>query len=561
MKYNKITLSFSENDESLFRKEYFLNSLFQVRLAFVSLIILYGAFGYLDSLIVPEFATTFHIIRFFIVVPVLTLTFALTFFSIFQKVWQELMLLCVIIGGTGISIMTMLAPEIFVYNAGMMLVFFASYFFIKLRFFLATIAGWSVLLIYNIGAIYYAENSLVLLITNNFFFVSANFIGMFAAYNVEYYERRNYFLHQTLLESNIFLDKIIDAVPDPLFVKDKDHKWIILNKTFSDFLGLSKEELLNKSDYDLFPKEQADIFWKTDNLVFETRMDNINEENITNHLGERRIISTKKKIIQNESTGEKILVGIIRDITELKNTEKTLIENHEKLEELNATKDRFISILAHDLKNPFSSLIGFSELLIRHLDSLDKEQIRKYATNLYETTKNINDFLEELLAWARTQQSEISFQPKKLKLSAIVSDCKGLLSNGAQAKNINIIDSISSEIYIVADVGMVKTILRNLLTNAIKFTPKEGAIQVFAKVNHPMIEIMISDTGIGIEEESIKTLFKIGGAKSRVGTEGERGTGFGLLLCKEFVDKHGGHIWVESEKGKGSTFYFTMPIF
>ena len=198
MNFNKITLAFSEADEHLFLKKYLSDSIFQFRVAFILCIILYGAFGFLDSRVIPEYETTFHAIRFLFVIPILLIVFLLSFTSLFQKVWQMLLLISFIAGGFGISIMTMFAPDNYAYYAGMMLVFSAGYFFIKLRFFYATIAGWSILIIYNIGAIYYTHTPDDLLINNNFFFISANLIGMFAAYNIEYYTRRNFFLSQRL---------------------------------------------------------------------------------------------------------------------------------------------------------------------------------------------------------------------------------------------------------------------------------------------------------------------------------------------------------------------------
>jgi len=198
MNYNKITLAFSEVDEQLFLKKYFSDSIFQFRVAFILVIFLYGSFGYLDSQVIPEYVTAFHAIRFLFVIPILLIVFLLSFTKLFQKIWQALLLISVIAGGFGISIMTMFAPENYTYYAGMMLVFSASYFFIKLRFFFATIAGWSILLLYNIGAKYYTHTPDELLINNNFFFISANLIGMFAAYNIEYYTRRNFFLSRNL---------------------------------------------------------------------------------------------------------------------------------------------------------------------------------------------------------------------------------------------------------------------------------------------------------------------------------------------------------------------------
>jgi len=217
MNYNKITLAFSEVDEQFFLKKYFSDSIFQFRVAFILVIILYGSFGYLDSQVIPEYATAFHAIRFLFVIPIFLVVFLLSFTKLFQKIWQALLLISFVAGGFGISIMTMFAPENYTYYAGMMLVFSAGYFFIKLRFFLATIAGWSILLIYNIGAKYFTHTPDELLINNNFFFISANLIGMFAAYNIEYYTRRNFFLNQKLdnerllvLDANKNLERTVE---------------------------------------------------------------------------------------------------------------------------------------------------------------------------------------------------------------------------------------------------------------------------------------------------------------------------------------------------------------
>ncbi|MDA3943129.1 MAG: response regulator [Bacteroidetes bacterium] len=217
MKYNKITLSFAEKEERLFREAYFFESIIQFRIAFLLLIVLYAVFGYLDKLIVPQHANFFHIIRFLIVIPTLSIVFILSFTAIFRKIWQVLLLISFIIGGVGIGIMTMVAPENYAYYGGLMLVFSAGYFFIKLRFFFATIAGWTVLLVFNIGAIFFSQMSGFLIINNNFFFISINLIGMFAAYNIEHYARRNFSLNRRLereklhvLEVNRSLEKKVE---------------------------------------------------------------------------------------------------------------------------------------------------------------------------------------------------------------------------------------------------------------------------------------------------------------------------------------------------------------
>lgn len=225
MNLNKVTLAFSKENESLFLKTYFSDSILQFRIAFILVTFLYGSFGYLDMQVIPEYATSFHAIRFLFVIPLLVTVFILSFTPLFQKIWQLLLLICFIAAGLGISIMILLAPENYEYFGGIMLVFFAGYFFIKLRFLLATIAGWSILIVYNAGAIFYAQIPQESLINNNFFFISANIIGMFAAYNTEYYIRRSFFLNKkynherlAVTDANKNLEKTVEERTKELFL-------------------------------------------------------------------------------------------------------------------------------------------------------------------------------------------------------------------------------------------------------------------------------------------------------------------------------------------------------
>jgi PAS domain S-box-containing protein len=254
------------------------------------------------------------------------------------------------------------------------------------------------------------------------------------------------------------------------------------------------------------------------------------------------------------------LIVLSIDITELKSIELALRKRETELFEVNSTKDKFISILAHDLKSPFSSLIGFSELLKEKTDNLNDYKIKLFVDNIYEVSSSTFIFLEELLEWARTQLNLIKFNTEQIHLIQIVEECILFFKNISIGKFIEIYPHVSQDIYIVADRYMLKTILRNLVSNAIKFTPKYGKIKIFAQVKQTFIEIIVSDTGMGMDSNKINSLFKIGETKSNIGTESERGTGFGLLLCKEFIEKHGGNIKVESQLGMGSNFKFTIPV-
>jgi len=184
MKINKFTLAFPDENERSFQIKYFHNSLIQFRVAFILVTFLYGIFGFLDQLLAKHYENLFHLIRFWIVVPLFIFVFAFSFSKYFIRIWQELLFVCFIVGGAGIAVMTIVAPENYTYYAGMMLIFSAGYFFIKLRFFLATIAGWITLLFFNIGAIFFSNTETAMIVSNNFFFVSANLIWIFSSYPI-----------------------------------------------------------------------------------------------------------------------------------------------------------------------------------------------------------------------------------------------------------------------------------------------------------------------------------------------------------------------------------------
>jgi len=240
-------------------------------------------------------------------------------------------------------------------------------------------------------------------------------------------------------------------------------------------------------------------------------------------------------------------------------SQEALENANKQLEQTNKEKDKFFSIIAHDLKSPFNGIIGLSEMLRDDARILDTDSIIKYAGLIHSSTQQTFDLLKNLLEWARMQQGRIPFNPKTFSLSSFINhEFKGL-ENVAGQKSIELINGLRENIMLTADENMIRTVLRNLISNAIKFTPKNGKIKIDAKSDNDFIEIAVSDTGVGLTKETIGKLFKIETSFSKKGTENETGTGLGLLLCKEFVEKHGGKIWAESEEGKGSSFYFTVP--
>ena len=489
-----------------------------------------------------------------------------------------------------------------------------------------------------------------------------------------------------------FLNLVINTIKTPFFVKDENHKWVVLNDAALQMMGQPREALLWKSDYDLYPKEQADIFWKYDELVFKEGSSS-NEEQITWSDGTIHTIVTYKQSYIEKPSGKKFLVGTIHDITSYKKIEadlrasetkyRELFDNandfiittdvegnitnanhtflrylqtdlaslmkHNVIEyireenidfakdikekilsgvsgytfevkafgpegqdviyevkvslishndvpkgvqcvfsdvtarreaslrlemynasllELNKTKDKFFSIIAHDLRNPFSSMLGFAELLLEDLDDLSKDDIRDSLKIIHGAAKNSLNLLENLLAWSRLETGHMIFTPTRIVLSDIVEDVVNVLFSLAYRKKIDIRNLVDPNVLVFADINMLVTILNNLVMNAIKFTQSGGEIKILSltdasepEYGKTFVKISVADTGIGMDSETSNALFISNRLVSSPGTDREQGSGLGLLLTREMVEKHGGRIMVESTPGKGSVFSFLIPSF
>ncbi|MEI6143440.1 MAG: PAS domain-containing sensor histidine kinase, partial [Mariniphaga sp.] len=262
----------------------------------------------------------------------------------------------------------------------------------------------------------------------------------------------------------------------------------------------------------------------------------------------------------NKNTGHIELHGVSRNLTERKQIELTLKENEARLDELNATKDKFFSIIAHDLKNPFNAIIGFSNLLIDQVKDKDYEGIDEYATIIKDSSLRAMSLLNNLLIWSRSQTGRMEFNPEYIELVRLIGEVTELLNDSAQQKTIEITSRLPHNALVLADKEMISTVLRNLISNAIKFTHPGGRITVSAHLQKEGWVVEVGDNGMGIKKEFIHKLFRIDETHSTKGTNDELGTGLGLLLCKEFISKHKGKIWVESEYSKGSKFSFLIPV-
>lgn len=243
----------------------------------------------------------------------------------------------------------------------------------------------------------------------------------------------------------------------------------------------------------------------------------------------------------------------------LQKKNKEFEEKNKRLSELNHTKDKFFTIIAHDLKSPFSALLGFSEIISENFEELSKEMILEYSKQINISANQLFSLLENLLKWASSQTGRIKFSPNTHDLSSIAENVIGLLYMNAAEKNINLISKIEKNTLVFCDKDMITTIIRNLITNALKFTFPGGKVIISTKIDANNIAVSISDTGIGISEQIISQLFALKHHYTTQGTSQEKGTGLGLIICKEFVEKHNGEINVKSKIGKGSIFTFSLP--
>lgn len=250
----------------------------------------------------------------------------------------------------------------------------------------------------------------------------------------------------------------------------------------------------------------------------------------------------------------------VRDITERKKAERTIKENEIRLKELNDTKDRFFSILAHDLKNPFNSVLGFSNLVVEHLKKKDYKGVAEFADIIHDSAQRSVNLLMNLLEWSQAQTGKIKFHPEYIELVSVINEVIALFDDSATQKSITMSKNLPQRLPVLADKAMIHTILRNLISNGIKFTRAGGVIVIVAEQAENELIVSVADNGVGMTQETVDKLFRIDTSYTTVGTNRETGTGLGLLLCKEFIDLHEGRIWIESEVEKGSSFSFSIPL-
>ncbi len=359
--------------------------------------------------------------------------------------------------------------------------------------------------------------------------------------------------------SNQF-EAILDHLPCLVFYKDKKNNFIRVNQYLALAHRKSKEELEGKNLTEFYPPEVAEQYYQDDLSVINSGIAKLNIVEPWETAEGSRWVSTSK-IPFVDLAGEIIgVIGISIDITEHKLSEAEIRIKNEELLKLNAEKDKFFSIIAHDLRSPFNSFLGFTQIMVENSPKLSIDEIQKIAVLMRKSAVNLYGLLENLLEWSQLQRGIFTFAPKPIVLRRKITEIMQPVLASALKKGIDISYDIPENLIVVADDNMLGSIIRNLTSNAIKFTPKQGKIKIAAKyLPNDYAEISVSDTGIGMSSKIMKAIFQYNEQTNRKGTEGEPITGLGLIISKEFIEKHGGKIWVESVEGKGSLFRFDLP--
>jgi PAS domain S-box-containing protein len=384
-----------------------------------------------------------------------------------------------------------------------------------------------------------------------------------------------------------YLENLINYANAPIIVWNPDTRIQLFNHAFEHLTGYASSEVEGKKLDMLFPEaslkeSNAKIIdaltenWKTIEIPILTKdkeirivlwnsanIYDIDKKTVLSTIAQGNDITERINAEQNVKDRTKDLevanLHLQQELTERFLAQEALKKSEAQLKELNATKDKFFNIIGHDLKNPFTSLIGSSELLFRNIDKLDNEKIKNLALILNDASKSGYAILQNLLDWSRSQTGLLKFNPESINLRNLIDEHILNLEQISANKEIKIHSEIKDDLFIYGDKNMIKTILRNLLSNAVKYSYRSGNVTVSASVKELVVIISVKDNGIGIPEENVKKIFRIDAKYSIPGTENEQGTGLGLKLCKEFVEKQGGKIWVESIENKGSEFKFSIP--
>lgn len=351
-----------------------------------------------------------------------------------------------------------------------------------------------------------------------------------------------------------FRKLFIEAIVPIFLINPEDKRIIEANPSAAELTGYERKELIGMPISNLFQEDRAEAAILMESIQKQSDLRQFNKTIITKDNSER-IVDANYSFYQFR--GKSFIQIISVDITERRKAELELKKN-------NATKNKFFSILGHDLKSPFNSMLGFADILMEQYDDLDVVDQKQYITFIHEGLHNTYRTLENLLYWGRSQMESTEVKPEVLNLHSISLDVIKLLKFPLVNKSIQLNNDIPAHLNVWSDKEMLSAMLRNLVSNAVKFTPRNGRVTLAARIVHEaeegqFVEVRVSDTGVGIKPEIAEQIFSFESLTSTKGTQNEAGTGLGLTICKEFAEKQGGRIWLERALGEGTTFLFTIP--
>lgn len=376
-------------------------------------------------------------------------------------------------------------------------------------------------------------------------------------------------METALAEERNLLRTLINSLPDHIYIKDLQSRFLLANDAAIHSLGLNNvNDLIGKTDFDLFSNEAASQYYAREQKLLRSGVPIVNQEDMNLHhkndgVAWFQVTKVPFRDLRGQIAG---LVGINHDVSDLKQAQEQLRAAHRELQqknaelhELNASKDKFFSIIAHDLRSPFNSLLGFATLLLERIETADRDVLKKHTEMLLGSAERLFALLENLLTWSRIQRGLIQCEPQPLDLNYLAASTIELFHGTAEQKQVSLKSHICTHAWVEADYYMTTTIMRNLISNALKFTLPGGQIILSMQERDREVEVSVSDTGVGMAPEVVARLFRIDAHYTTPGTAGEQGSGLGLVLCHDLVKKNGGTIAVESESGKGTTFRFTLP--
>lgn len=578
---NKISLSFKDKKiEKEYQQYYFKDSLIVLRIALIITALLYGVFGFLDITVAAQHKSLFFQIRYLVVIPYIFLIFLLSFFKNFEKIWQSLLFIAFLVGGTGIILMIIKMPDNLTYYAGLMLVFSAGYFFVKLRFILATFAGWITLFIFLFAAILFSKIPAELLIAYLFFYISANIISMFAAYYIELIDRKNFFLtiqlgqkKNELEELNKNLESQVKARTEQLATSEKKFRTLVekasdlifsindegvftyVSPNWKEILGHDTSMVLGKSFLEFIHPEESNNFIAFLNELKETKKsNNYFEYRVKHNNGEWKwyIFSFTPQFDANGKIT--LLIGIAHDISERKMAEKAVIQS----QRLSAIGE-MASAVAHDFNN--SLQVIFSNLEIALLDKTLSNKTKNHLETIKTSATDAAARVQLLQRFSGKKQQETKYY--KVNMNKIVEDVidqsRPLWKDKQEEKGLEItIESKYSELpYVYGNEGELRSVLYNLVKNSIEAMPDGGKLFFETGLYDNGVYVRLTDNGIGMDEETKSRVFQ-----PFFTTKGyEIGRGLGMSGAYSIIKEHKGELAIiDSSPGQGTTVEVFLPL-